>query len=108
MTDFVTYHGSETLENTFRRSGGDEFGFRIPENLIERLELADREQQGWQHDGWLFRHGHSKRTPVSSSGSPGKRCATPITKPRSRSSRHGRGTASPANVDDDGAPPGRV
>jgi hypothetical protein len=63
VTDFVTYHGSETLENTFRRSGGDEFGFRIPENLIERLEHADREQQGWQHDGWLFRHGHSKRTP---------------------------------------------
>lgn len=45
MTDFVTYHGSETLENTFRRSDGDECGFRIPGELIIRLEMADREQE---------------------------------------------------------------
>jgi len=45
VSDFVTYHGSETLEDTFRRSGGDEFGYRIPDELITRLETLDRERQ---------------------------------------------------------------
>lgn len=45
MTDYVTYHGSETLEDTFRRSDGDEFGYRIPAELIARLEALDRERQ---------------------------------------------------------------
>ncbi len=45
MTDFVTYHGSETLEDTFRRSDGDEFGYRILSELINRLETLDRERQ---------------------------------------------------------------
>lgn len=27
VSDYVTYHGSETLEDTFRRSDGDEFGY---------------------------------------------------------------------------------
>lgn len=46
MTDFVTYHGSETLENTFRRSDGDEVGYRIPDELITRLEVLERARQG--------------------------------------------------------------
>jgi hypothetical protein len=46
VTDFVTYHGSETLEDTFRRSDGDEFGYRIPDELISRLETLDRARQG--------------------------------------------------------------
>lgn len=45
MTDFVTYHGSETLEDTFRRSTGDEYGYRIPDDLIARLETLDRARQ---------------------------------------------------------------
>ncbi len=45
MTDFVTYHGSETLEDTFRRSDGDETGYRIPDELIVRLEVLDRQRQ---------------------------------------------------------------
>ncbi len=45
MTDFVTYHGSETLEDTFRRSDGDEFCYRIPDHLIGRLEELDRARQ---------------------------------------------------------------
>lgn len=40
MTDFVTYHGSETLEDTFRRSDGDEFGYAIPWPLIAQLETT--------------------------------------------------------------------
>jgi hypothetical protein len=39
---FVTYHCSETLEDTFRSSDGDEFGYQIPSELITRLESADR------------------------------------------------------------------
>ncbi len=46
MTDFVTYHGSETLEDTFRRSDGDEVGYRVPVELISRLEQFDRARQG--------------------------------------------------------------
>ncbi len=46
MTDFVAYHGSETLEDTFRRSDGDEFGYRIPDELITRLETFDRAREG--------------------------------------------------------------
>lgn len=46
MTDFVTYHGSETLEDTFRRSDGDETGYQIPDELILRLETLDRARQG--------------------------------------------------------------
>jgi hypothetical protein len=45
MTDLVTYHGSETLEDTFRRSADDEFGYRIPTELITRLEAAERERE---------------------------------------------------------------
>jgi hypothetical protein len=46
MSDFVTYHGSETLEDTFRRSDGDEFGYQVPDELITRLETFDRARQG--------------------------------------------------------------
>ena len=46
MTDFVTYHGGESLEDTFRRSDGDEFGYEIPDELIARLETFDRARQG--------------------------------------------------------------
>lgn len=46
MTDFVTYHGSETLEDTFRRSDRDETGYQIPDELIIRLEALDRARQG--------------------------------------------------------------
>lgn len=42
MTTFVTYHGSETLEDTFRRSDGDEYGYEISAELLARLEAADR------------------------------------------------------------------
>ncbi len=45
MTDCVTYHGSETLEDTFRRSDGDETGYEIPAELIQRLETFDRARQ---------------------------------------------------------------
>lgn len=45
MSDFVTYHGSETLEDTFRRSDGDEFGYRVPEVFIARLEYLDQARQ---------------------------------------------------------------
>jgi hypothetical protein len=45
VTDFVTYHGSETLEDTFRRSDGDETGYRIPVELVIRLEMWDRERK---------------------------------------------------------------
>lgn len=41
MTDFVTYHGSETLEDTFRRSGDhDEIGYAVPWPLIAQLEAT--------------------------------------------------------------------
>lgn len=46
MTDFVTYHCSETLEDTFRRSDGDETGYQVPDELITRLEMLDRARQG--------------------------------------------------------------
>ena len=46
MSDFVTYHGSETLEDTFRRSDGDEVGYQVPDELITRLEVLDRARQG--------------------------------------------------------------
>ncbi len=46
MTDYVTYHGSETLEDTFRRSDGDETGYEIPDELIARLERFERARQG--------------------------------------------------------------
>lgn len=49
MSDFVSYQGSETLEDTFRRSDGDEFGYEIPEELITRLETLDRARQGAIH-----------------------------------------------------------
>lgn len=42
MSDFVTYHGSETLEDTFRRSDGDEFGYQIPAEMITRLEVLEQ------------------------------------------------------------------
>jgi hypothetical protein len=42
MTAFVTYHGSETLEDTYRRSDGDELGYEIPVGLIARLEDAKK------------------------------------------------------------------
>jgi hypothetical protein len=42
VTAFVTYHGSETLEDTFRRSDGDEFGYQIPTDLLDRLDAAER------------------------------------------------------------------
>lgn len=45
MTDFVTYHGSETLEDTFRRSDGDETGYEVPVLLIDHLEALDRARQ---------------------------------------------------------------
>ncbi len=45
MSDYVTYHGSETLEDTFRRSDGDEFGYRVDGDLIARLERLERERQ---------------------------------------------------------------
>ncbi|GAA0583189.1 hypothetical protein GCM10010172_80300 [Paractinoplanes ferrugineus] len=38
MTDYVTYHAGETLEDTFRRSDGDETGYAIPWPLILQLE----------------------------------------------------------------------
>lgn len=41
-TVHVTYHGSETLEDTYRRSDGDEYGYAIPSELIERLEQAKK------------------------------------------------------------------
>jgi hypothetical protein len=46
LSTFVSYHGSETLEDMFRRSDGDEFGYRIPDELITRLETLDRARQG--------------------------------------------------------------
>lgn len=46
MTDiYVTRHEGETLEDTYRRSDGDEFGYLIPEALIERIEVATAEHQ---------------------------------------------------------------
>lgn len=45
MTDFVTYHCSETLEATFRRSDGDETGYQVPDELITGLEALDRARQ---------------------------------------------------------------
>lgn len=45
MSDYVTYHGSETLEDTFRRSNGDEFGYQVADELITRLETLDRARQ---------------------------------------------------------------
>jgi hypothetical protein len=46
VSDFVAYQGSETLEDTFRRSDGDEFGYQIPDELIIRLETLDRAREG--------------------------------------------------------------
>jgi hypothetical protein len=43
VTVFVTYHGSETLEDAYRRSDGDEFGYPVPVELIERREAAERD-----------------------------------------------------------------
>jgi hypothetical protein len=40
MTVFVTHHQGETLEDAYRRSDGDEFGYQIPVELIERMEAA--------------------------------------------------------------------
>lgn len=45
MTGYVSYHGGETLEDTFRRSDGDEFGYQIPDELIARVEAAERVRQ---------------------------------------------------------------
>jgi len=45
VTDFVTYHDGETLEDTFRRSDGDEFGYQVPVVLIDHLEALDRARQ---------------------------------------------------------------
>lgn len=39
---WASYHGGETLEDTFRRSDGDEFGYWIPAELLDQLEAADR------------------------------------------------------------------
>jgi hypothetical protein len=46
MSDFVTYHGSETLEDTFRRSDGDEVGYAIPWPLIAQLEATTAAYEG--------------------------------------------------------------
>jgi hypothetical protein len=40
---WVSYHAGETLEDTFRRSDGDECGYRIPSGLLDRLEAAERD-----------------------------------------------------------------
>ena len=45
MSDYVTYYGGETLEDTFRRSDGDEFGYQIPADLVTGLEALDRARQ---------------------------------------------------------------
>lgn len=42
MTDFVGYLGDET-PYPYRRPDGDEFGFEIPAELIERLDAAEGE-----------------------------------------------------------------
>jgi hypothetical protein len=42
VTDYVTHHEGETLEDAYRRSDGDEFGYLVPEELIERREAAER------------------------------------------------------------------
>lgn len=41
LTEYVTHHEGETLEDTYRRSDGDEFGYQIPAALIEQLEAAE-------------------------------------------------------------------
>lgn len=40
MSDFVTHHGD--FEDAYRRSNGDEFGYRVPVDLIERREAAEQ------------------------------------------------------------------
>lgn len=42
-TVLVTHHEGETLEDDYRRTDGDEFGYEIPVVLLERLEEARRE-----------------------------------------------------------------
>jgi hypothetical protein len=61
VSDYVTYHCSETLEDTFRRSDGDEVGYRIPEHLISRLETLEQDR----HDAIaaIKRHIVAQRVP---------------------------------------------
>jgi len=61
VSDFVTYHGSETLEDTFRRSDGDEVGYKVPAELIVRLEALDRARQG--AIGTIKRYVEERRVP---------------------------------------------